>query len=174
MNKILIGFGSKAQIGKDFAVISLKKAGYDVERVAFADELKKDVATLFSRNGLDFDELMKDPAKKELIRPLLVSYGQIMREFDPDIWVNKALKDKERKHQITAVTDVRFPNEVIALKKMGGIYIDIQAKVEPVNEVERQNSALLYHMADVKITNDFTPLFPSLVTDLVELLLTDS
>ena len=174
MAKILIGFGSKAKIGKDFAVTRLKARGFDVERIAFADELKKDLATLFKLNNLDFYGYMADPKLKEEVRPLLVTYGQIMRDHDPDVWINRALDGKMLTHDITAITDVRFPNEVVALKEKGGIYIDIQAKVPCANETERQNSAILYHMADYRVTNNFDETFELEVASLVTALLVKS
>lgn len=174
MSKILIGFGSKAKIGKDFAVTRLKARGFDVERIAFADELKKDLATLFKTNKLNFYEYMDDPKLKEEVRPLLCIYGQIMRAADPDVWVKRALGGRVLTHDITAITDVRFPNEVVALKEKGGIYIDIQAKVPCANDTERQNSAILYHMADYRVTNNFDETFELEVAALVTELLNKS
>jgi hypothetical protein len=164
-NSLIIGLGSKAQIGKDYAAAQLKKY-FDIERIAFADELKNDLKYLFERNGFDFDMLMAEPALKTKARPLLVSYGQVMREFNPDIWINRALKNKELQHQVTIITDVRFPNEVNVLKSLGGQYVEIISDVPPANETEAYYSPLMEGLADFKIKNNFDGQF---IKDMVEL-----
>lgn len=170
MKKILIGFGSKAQIGKDYACEGLKKQ-FDVKRIAFADCLKSDLRTLFELNGLDFQALMNEPELKSKIRPLLVAYGQVMREFDPDIWVKRALSNIKLEHQLTVLTDVRFPNEVKILKEMGGYYIEIESDVPPANEVEALYSPLMAGLADFKVKNNFDGSFIPTVLRLVHSLI---
>lgn len=171
MANIIIGLGSKAQIGKDYAAAQLKNY-FDVERIAFADELKSDLSFLFSKNGFDFDMLMSEPTLKTKARPLLVAYGQVMREFNPDIWISRALKNKELKHQVTIITDVRFPNEAKMLKELGGYYIEIISDVPPANDTEAYYSPLMEGLADFKVKNNFDGQFISdmvkLVNDLIQ------
>ena len=166
MKNIIIGFGSKAQIGKDYACEGLKKH-FNVKRIAFADNLKNDLKILFKLNNLDFDSVMAEPKLKEKVRPLLVAYGQIMREFNPNIWVSRALDNIQLTHQVTVITDVRFPNEVEALKAMGGYYIEIESNVPPANETEALYSPLMAGLADFKVKNNFDGSFIPTVVDLV-------
>lgn len=162
--QILLGLGSKAQVGKDFAAIGLRQY-FDVERIAFADALKHDLANLFSDNNLDFHELCKDLKTKEMIRPLMTAYGDVMRAFDPNIWVDKALKGKELTHELTIITDVRFPNEVQAIKKLGGYYIDITTDTPPANATEAYYSPIMRTYADCGVRNNFDSKFiPDMVT----------
>ena len=161
----LIGLGCIARIGKDYAAAELARH-WDSERIAFADELKKDLADVMKNCGFDYFELEKDPFNKDKLRPLLVSYGQTMREFDQDIWVKRAFADRPLTHKLTIVTDVRFPNEVEFIKKAGGVYIDIQANVMPANVIEAEYRGKMAKLADYKVQNDFNSKF---ITDLVSL-----
>lgn len=163
---IIIGFGSKARIGKDYAASELSKF-YTVERVAFADALKDDLAVIFARSGLDLKEMLNVPATKERVRPLLVEYGQTMRKFHPDIWVDRALTGREFTSQITIVTDVRFPNEANRIKELGGYYIEIDTDIEPANETEALYSPQMAGIADFTVRNNFDGKF---ITDLRELM----
>ncbi len=169
-NSLLIGFGSKARIGKDYAAQKLKEF-FDVERIAFADALKADLDYLFSQNGLRLPEILQEPDLKETVRPLLVSYGQTIRQFNPDIWVDRALNNRDFKHEITVITDVRFPNEVQRIKELGGYYIEIVSNIQPANETEKLFSPLMEQAADHKITNNFDGKFALDLVELVEKLL---
>lgn len=167
-NTTIIGFGSKAQVGKDYAAIQLAKK-YDVQRVAFADALKSDIAVLFKLSDLDLEAMLKDIDTKNKIRPLLVSYGQTMREFDPDIWVKRAFKDiRYGQHDLVVVTDVRFPNEAIYIQDLGGIYIDIDSDVPPANETEAAYAKQMRRLADFVIRNDFDENYTKELYALVE------
>jgi hypothetical protein len=165
MKKLILGLGSKAQIGKDYAAQKLKDLGYDIERIAFADELKKDLSNLFFSNGLNFESIVAEPELKKLVRPLMVEYGQVLRSFKPDVWIDRAFHKvrlngvdfqcRSFDHEITMITDVRFPNEVKRIKELGGIYIEIISNVAPANETEALYSPLMSTLADHTIVNNF-------------------
>lgn len=167
MNKLLIGFGATAQVGKDYSAIALS-AKYDVERISFADKLKEDLALLFNRRGLDLYTLLADPVTKETVRPLLVSYGQTLRQFNSDVWVNAALDECAFEHELTVITDVRFPNEVDKLHAMGGVYIHIDSAKAPANDVERTFAPILRTKADYTIFNSFKEDYSPKVIALVD------
>ncbi len=169
MKSLVIGLGSKARIGKDYCVRELQK-GYDIERISFADKLKEDLNKILKSQGVDFFELDKTPLLKEQWRPVMVNYGELMRTYDPDWWVKKAL-DKELKHQITMVVDVRYPNEVRKIKEMGGVYIEIESDTPPANETEALYSPQCAAMADHIVVNDFTINFLENLDSLVSYLL---
>lgn len=170
MHKLLIGFGSCAQVGKDFSAITLKKH-YDVESISFAAQLKADLAELFLFRNVDFYALLKDPVKKEEVRPLMVSYGQIMRQQDPDVWVKAALDNHKFRHDITVITDVRFPNEVAKLHSMGGIFIDIEAGKPPANETEAHYAPIMRKLADYTVFNFFDESYEPQLVQLVDSIL---
>ena len=111
--------------------------------------------------------LISEPEIKKVIRPLLVAYGHTMREFNSDIWVDRALKNKDLSSQVTIITDVRYPNEAKRLKELGGYYIDIETSVPPANDVEALYSPQMREIADAVVVNNFDGSF---ITTLVELI----
>lgn len=160
----LIGLGCTARIGKDYAAAELAKT-FSVERIAFADELKADLATIFAKSGQNYYHLER--TEKQVIRPLLVSYGQTMREFDPMVWVNRAYAKAIFDKEVTVVTDVRFPNEVDWLHSLGGTYIHVVAKdVVPANAVEAEYVGRMKDLADYRVINNFDSQY---IKDLVSL-----
>lgn len=167
MNTILVGVGSRARIGKDYAAKELAKY-FDLERIAFADALKLDVAQLFKAHGLDYWGIESEPSLKEKVRPLLVEYGMTMRRFNENAWIDRAL-NKELTHQVTLVTDVRFPNEANRIKSLGGYYIEIKTDLPPANETEAYYSPLMGGIADYTVKNNFDSKF---IMDLVDLIST--
>lgn len=170
MSNVLIGFGSTARVGKDFAYSIIKEFIPTANRIAFADALKEDLAQLFKNNGLDFYALDANPEEKKKIRPLMVEYGQLMRKFNDHIWIDRAL-NKVTSYGLNIVTDVRFPNEVEKLKEKGGIYVHIHAEVPPVNDIEAELLPVMSGLADYRLYNDFTFNYNLEVKKLVETML---
>lgn len=163
MKTLLLGIGSKARIGKDFAASELQKL-FDLERIAFADELKKDLAEIFKKSGVDLWSV-----EKSKIRNLLVEYGETMRKFEENVWVRRALEKAKFDCDITFITDVRYPNEVKMIKDRGGYYIDITTDIPPANDVEAFYSPQMAKLADFKVVNNFDMDF---ISDLIGLIST--
>ena len=85
-------------------------------------------------------------------RRLYVEVGQRMREIDPMVWVNHVVKDS-RGCDFAVVDDLRFKNEMIALKKdgwkivrlkitkeeqikrLGDIYVNSEEHIDGLNSV---------------------------------------
>lgn len=169
MDKTIIGFGSVARIGKDYAYGIIKEAYPEAQRVAFADALKDDLALIFRNNNLAFHELVSDEEEKKKIRPLMVEYGQLMRSWNPQIWLDRAFE--KLTDGLTIITDVRFPNEVARLKAEGGTYVHINGPVPPINSTEAENLPLMEKLADFTIYNDFSPSYDKVVKGLVQIIL---
>jgi dephospho-CoA kinase len=102
---------------------------YDFTRFAFGDEIKRICGTLFP-------EQMKNGNKP---RGLLQGVGQLMRQIDNDVWVNKCFKEIETEKLmcVTAVgkdvvnpiiVDLRQPNEYQRCKSEGFIIIKVQCE----------------------------------------------
>ncbi len=160
----IIGLGSRAQIGKDYAAEYLQKH-YSITRIAFADALKADLAKMLKENNICYKQL--ETESKTELRPLLVGYGMLMRHIDPDYWINRALNDKQFNTEYVVITDVRFPNERKRIKELGGMYIDITPNPDKpyVNDVEKHYSPQLRETADAVIINNFDNTF---IIDLVK------
>lgn len=141
MSSPLVGLVGYAQSGKDtFA----KYLGY--QRIAFADTLKDlaidsgprfsydtgeeyTLGEIVAQSGWEF-------AKAEVhgVREFLQDLGIAVREhIGPDTWVNAAFRRWDPSVP-TVFTDVRFPNEIAAIRERGGIIIRIdRVGNEPVN-----------------------------------------
>ncbi len=134
MNK-LIGITGHALSGKDTFFNLLHKTDDRFVRFALADELKEDLADLVSKQfGWDIFNLTS--AQKEVVRPIMITYGQAWRKVDPLHWVKIVEKKIDKlfrenneiglfdknlyPHRIPVCTDIRFVNEFLCFKKKYG------------------------------------------------------
>lgn len=157
MKGILLISGN-ATAGKDTFFRGLRlEFGESVKRFAFADALKSDTNSLSERifnkkvNGLSKEE-------KELFRPILVDYGNIMRKVNPLHWVNQVDKEiKSKKIDYAIITDCRYENELDFFKKNYScpvklLYIErydcLGNIIPPANEIEEKNNKKLMKRAD--------------------------
>lgn len=119
MKGILLISGN-ATSGKDTFFTGLKLIfGDSVKRFAFADALKIDTSPLAHRIfNKTISSLSKD--EKELFRPLLVDYGNIMRKVNPLYWIEQVDNEikKEDSLDYAIITDCRYENEIEFFKKI--------------------------------------------------------
>ncbi|MFI7096421.1 deoxynucleotide monophosphate kinase family protein [Streptomyces lydicus] len=161
-----IGIMGLAGSGKDTAGKWLvDNRGY--ERVAFADPLKEaalkvdplieqvDMAFLSPGEAPDvrLSEIVngwgwaraKDDAPE--VRRFLQELGASIRALDEDFWLRQALKKAADVNETTGrpvvITDVRYPNEVAALRKAGWhlVYIDRPGTPRMAHESEQLTEA---------------------------------
>lgn len=156
----IIGLCGNARSGKDTfceyakKALSSKKVG--AARAAFADELKKDLDSL-CRHKIGVSAFTEDSKEKEIIRPLLVTYGtEVIRKLDEDWWINKlerSLAVHQHMNLIPIITDVRYPNELKWIQqKHNGVCIHITRKgVGPANKEEKENNLYLKKHSDYRI-----------------------
>lgn len=159
-NNFIIGLCGHARSGKDTfcesAKILFSKKEIGAARAAFADQLKKDLDPL-CRSKIGMSAFTDDPKEKELIRPLLVTYGtDIMRKLDNNWWIDKIEKTLETHFAydlIPIVTDVRYPNEMDwAKEKHAGIIVYISRDgIGPANKEEEKNNSILESGADYNV-----------------------
>jgi hypothetical protein len=142
----VIGLCGKKQSGKNTFAKIAKEYALVVGEVALADALKdfcsaylgiapklcygtdKDKNTIVGEWGSVFAEHIYKEFKKEWIAPLtvrevlqVVGTEIFRRNFTEDFWINILMRKiesmkKERPYDFILITDVRFPNEVLALK----------------------------------------------------------
>lgn len=121
MAQNILGLCGYAGSGKD-ALGKLLVERHGFKRIAFADALKRHC---MARGW--------DGQKDEKGRRLLQEVGMEMRDRDPDFWVSIALDKIDRERIV--FTDVRFPNEVRAIRSLGGAIVRIiRPGVGPVND----------------------------------------
>ena len=137
----IIGFGHKSSVGKDtsanFLDQALRELGFSVKRIGFANKLKDVAYDLFKWTGInrpihyenhreDRDKII--PELNCTIVDLWVDVGESMRNVYGPIWVKNALNQDDIDFLI--ITDVRHPNEVEAIKELGGnIYRIVNPRV---------------------------------------------
>ncbi len=135
-------------------------------RLAFADGLKGELDALVKKE-FGFSLFACVASQKAVIRPLLIGWGMARRNQEKDYWINSLLKkmddlcslDKEcfpEYEPITVVTDVRYENEVLALRKKYGDGFKLvkvsrpDAKVE-IPQEEQINQPLVDKYADYTV-----------------------
>lgn len=114
-----IALTGKARAGKD-TVASYLVERYGYYRAAFADDMKAFAREIFPWR---FAHGRKD-------REFLQSFGQKMREIDPDVWIRRLFigLDPLMDHGVVPViTDLRMPNEYTACRERGFIIIRVDA-----------------------------------------------
>ena len=157
MNKELtiVGISGFARSGKDTLCDLILKQSPRFKRYAFADKLKQDLR-LFLMEQCKIDILHLNDEEKKLVRPLLIAYGCMMRNFGDGLhWVRElekqmlsdmAFDDNLGGQQtIPVITDFRFENEVIYFKsKYNLIMSEVQrAEAPEPPEEEKINQPLV-------------------------------
>ena len=124
---MLIGISGKKRSGKNtvgaMVVEWLNEHGFDAAQVAFADQLKDEVAeaTGVNRRMQEMD--------KERWRPILQWWGVEFRRhyFGQDYWVSKMTqKLLAMDEDVAVVTDVRFRDEADFIRASGGFVVRVE------------------------------------------------
>lgn len=148
---LTIGFGYKARSGKDQAaqaIIEARGDKYDVRRYAFATELKREVTEeaykfggmkylvsflRVNHNLPDWVQLEPDPDMTDpdcplgKYRSLLMWYGtEHRRAQNPFYWIEKVRnRILQEQPQFALITDMRFYNEMLFVKSLGGYTVKV-------------------------------------------------
>lgn len=132
----ILGISGKRGVGKTTLANHLaKKFGF--VRVSFAEDIRRMARMLFP----DLTEAhFTDPKLKEkpfmdyewTPRELLLHLGEFMRFHDKDYWLKLGLAKCKDPKKVYIFDDLRFLNEVAALRQVG-------AKIIRVNRFESQN-----------------------------------
>lgn len=130
---MIIGFGYRAQSGKDTAADFLVK-NYGFTKRSFASSLKEAAQIIF---GLTDEQLHTmegkervDPFWEVTSRYILQRFGTecLRNGYSQDVWVKSLhrhiMQRREQVHWV--IPDVRFPNEAQAIKEWGGAAVHIQ------------------------------------------------
>ena len=157
---MIVGLGFQARAGKD-TVGSYLKNEYGFNHRAFAGPLKRAAAHIFK---LDEDQLYG--SKKEILderwgqtpREILQKLGTeaIRNVFGVDTWV-KSLQYSLSDEGDFVITDMRFPNEVEAVKAWGGFTVRIdRPTLPPISNRSHASETALdgYSDWDHVLTND--------------------
>ena len=163
-NLNLIGIAGVAGSGKDtFGRIIgdvFENSGGKVNYLSFATKLKAEVSEI-SKKLYDIDPTNCTRDEKNLIRPLLLAHGAIMRKKTQGQYWIEGVKNLIIENNINIITDVRFCeyecDEVDWIQSNGGIVVHITRFFEengqriyilPDNEYERRNDKILKSKAN--------------------------
>lgn len=155
----MIGISGLARSGKDTLSKCLKKIiekefECEVEIIHLADKLKSDLDKIISCN-FNFQVFTEDNEEKELIRPILVAYGEAMKnKWGQDVWMKKLEKEmiSRKNKKFFIISDVRFDFEANYVKdNFDGsvIYISKNGNEMPPNEVEAENDPKVRAVSDI-------------------------
>ena len=173
---MIIGISGKAGSGKDTAAKMLEvlyanpdisyedfvnkryKNFADIQIVHFADTLKETAQVLF-RIG-EWETNTQEGKKITInwigktVRELLQGIGQGLRDaIDPNLWVKILFANTEGWSNYI-IADVRYPNEVYAIKKRNGILIRIDRKDAGAGNHSSETALDNYKEWDVHIENN--------------------
>jgi len=135
----IVGFGHRRQVGKDTLAEMVEKRLFgitDVAHMSFARQLKLSAYRLFRYAGMqdpDFYDVHPErreeplyPVLKKAPRQIWIEMGNAMRRIAPDIWIRNVLDDHPRPSaDVLLISDVRYPNEVKAIRDRGGIVVKV-------------------------------------------------
>ena len=159
-----IGIAGVAGSGKDtFAEIigkHFEASGRKVNFLSFATKLKQEVAAV-SKKLYDIDPINCSREEKNLIRPLLIAHGAIMRDkTQGQYWIN-GIKNLIFCDKVNIITDVRYCeyecDELNWIQSNNGIVVHITRFFEengeriyilPNNEHEKRNDKILKNKAN--------------------------
>ena len=173
---MIIGISGKAGSGKDTAAKMLEvlyanpdisyedfankryKNFADIQIVHFADTLKETAQVLF-RIG-EWETNTQEGKKTTInwigktIRELLQGIGQGLRDaIDPNLWVKILFANTEGWSNYI-IADVRYPNEIYAIKKRNGVLIRIDRKGAGAGNHSSETALDNYKEWDVHIENN--------------------
>ena len=173
---MIIGISGKAGSGKDTAAKMLEvlyanpdisyedfankryKNFADIQIVHFADTLKETAQVLF-RIG-EWETNTQEGKKTTInwigktVRELLQGIGQGLRDaIDPNLWV-KILFANTEDWSNYIIADVRYPNEIYAIKKRNGVLIRIDRKGAGAGNHSSETALDDYKEWDVHIENN--------------------
>jgi hypothetical protein len=154
-----IGISGSARSGKDTLCRALirkfKKMNKKVERLSIAGDLiKKDLNSLI-KNVAGIDTFTENTEEKELIRPLLVEYGKILRKKTKGRYFLDNFEEKP--DTIHIIPDIRYceyeKDEIYWLKnEKNGFLIYLEREnIKPANETEEKNNKIIKTIADTCI-----------------------
>ena len=157
----IIGIAGPARSGKDTFANALVEIflemGINCQKTSFAKQLKEECRD-FMISKLGIDSFTNDDREKEIIRPLLVTWGtHVRRKLDENVWI-KSVESSLDKSKLTIVSDVRYENELDWVKNNGGycVFIDRTltdgSLVLPANDEEMKNHELLKSKSDFHLT----------------------
>lgn len=157
----ILALGHRKRIGKDtlarFIVTYLRThtKNFNIQKVGFADKLKDITHELFRWAGLmDGPFYETNPDQREIILPAIgktpreiwIEISNKIREVYEHVWIDYVLHKTYCDYLI--ITDLRYPNEFIKIKEMGGFTCKL---IRPnIPNTDDKADIALHHYEDSK------------------------
>lgn len=155
----LVGLCGLIGAGKDATARCMRKYGFG-PRDGFADDIKRaysvihqgeEIGGVFIRSWIDVDKVKHVPK----VRRALQRIGQGEREDEPDYWVNRLLERVDRvmandSSEKRVIADVRYGNEVDAIRKRGGKIV----RVTRPDATPPEQSDIAQHISERALVED--------------------
>lgn len=133
---IIIGIAGKRGSGKS-SLASIFSAKHGFRDLPFAAPLKAGVRRDFNLQFAHTDGTLKETKlfNGHTPRELMINYGAFFRNIDPEYWVKQVFQEISVGLDLGVspkftISDVRFPNEVKAIKEVGGFLIRLNRASE--------------------------------------------
>lgn len=156
---LVFGVAGVARCGKDTLAKHLKdkleRNGYPTIKISFANALKDELDPFLKQN-LNISAFTEVPHEKQIIRPILVAYGETCRNnIDKDYWINK-IKERVKScgdnKVVVIIPDVRYENEAKWISSIGGYVVHLtRIGTKPANLQEKANDPVVKKLADFRV-----------------------
>lgn len=154
---IIIGITGYKRSGKDEVYNALRRAFYDVRRIAFADPLKQELAKACEVTPEFIEQ------HKENFRLGMQWWGTEFRRelFGHDYWIRRSAEQLDKilatdSPDVVVFTDCRFPNEADFVKSRGGVVWRVLRDVKISDDHHASERAMDDYSADQTFFNDST------------------
>ena len=153
--KLIIGLSGTMHSGKTTAANGLLNA-YAPKAciVSLAQPIKESIQSITGH--------MVTKSNKETLRPLLQSYGEVMKELHGERhWIDRAEARWQLlkfNHDIMVVDDIRFPFEADWLRSLGGFVIGISRPDNTPTSLHASEEAVRDVKTDYRVDNNGTEL----------------
>jgi hypothetical protein len=169
---MIIGLHGHQRSGKDTAYEIIRAAYPHATRLAFADKIKESLAALFGVSIREIDVLKEEGGVFKVEgksfehsytwRSFAQRYGtEAHRDiFGEDFWVDKILPYPDEagieshKHELLIITDVRFPNEALRIKNLGGWIVKIKRPEIEYHDSHSSEEDLIDSLIYHEVIND--------------------
>jgi hypothetical protein len=145
---LMIGISGAARSGKDTLCRSLirefQKINKQAVRKSLAGDIIKNDLNILTQSKLSLNCFTENTKEKELLRPLMVEYGKLMRnKTEGRYFTNNFLPESNK---INIIPDIRYAeyenDEIYWLKnEMNGFLIFLEREgIDSANETEEENN----------------------------------
>jgi len=151
MKPCILGIAGKMRSGKTTLANHLVNR-FGFKRISFGTEVKREVARGMGMSLVALEAL--EETNKEDMRIVYQAWGEMRRELSGDsYWIAKVIEQFGH-HERIIIDDVRYPNELSAIRKAGG-HVGV-LEITPEEQMDRgADERFLFHDSEVALDEYF-------------------